>query len=78
MDENLGRQHEDEVLQAFDRLGGEFLAAAEEAEEPAFSVQDEGGAAAAYEMQAASEPLVGRSARNKKSGRTHLNSFKFI
>ena len=69
MDENLGRQHEDEVLQAFDRLGGEFLAAAEEAEEPVFSVQDEGGAAAAYEMQAASEPLVGRSARNKKSGR---------
>ena len=38
MDENLGRQHEDEVLQAFDRLGGEFLAAAEEAEEPVFSV----------------------------------------
>ena len=37
MDDYLGRQHEDEVLQAFDRVQEEFRALTEEAEEEILS-----------------------------------------
>ena len=66
MDESLGRQHEEEVLRAFDRVAGDFLAMTEEAEGESLPEMT-GGSAEAAAIPAASEPLVGRSARNAGS-----------
>ena len=55
MDEYLGRQHEEEVLQAFDRMQEEFRNLTEENEEPVLEPQPEMAAAA---IPAASEHLT--------------------
>ncbi|MBR5640780.1 MAG: transglycosylase domain-containing protein [Firmicutes bacterium] len=64
MDDYLGRQHEDEVLQAFDRVAGEFRAITEEAEGESPLTEIDGSAGVAAASYAAEQPLVGRSARN--------------
>ncbi len=75
MDENYGRQHEDEVLQAFDRVAGEFRALTEEAD--AVAEAETPAAAAVY---ASPEPLTGRSKRSaehsKKSSKPQKESRK--
>ena len=81
MDEVLGRQHEDEVLQAFDRVAGEFRAIAEEAEGESPLGEGVETADAAGVAYASNEPLVGRSARNsgarsKKSAKTQKETVK--
>ena len=67
MDEYLGRQHEEEVLQAFERVQDEFRALTEETEGDPLPPETDlspGDSAAVY---AAGEPLTGRSARHAGS-----------
>ena len=77
MDEYLGRQHEEEVLQAFERVQEEFRILTEENEEPVLEPQPEAAAAA---IPAAAEPLVGRSksnaSRSKKTAKPQKESKK--
>lgn len=64
MDENLGRQHEEEVLRAFDRVADDFLAITEETEGDSLPAEVDGSAAAAAAVYAADEPLIGRAAKH--------------
>ena len=64
MDESLGKRHEDEVLRAFDKVAGDFRAITEEAEGEFVPVQTVTPATDGVAAYAASEPLVGRSAKN--------------
>ncbi len=77
MDETLGRQHEDEVLQAFDRVAGEFRAIAEQAEGDDLSFETDAAAAETpAAVYAASEPLTGRSARHRKGSKVQTETKK--
>ncbi|MBR3719667.1 MAG: penicillin-binding protein [Firmicutes bacterium] len=69
MDENLGRQHEQEVLKAFDRVAGDFRAMTEEPEGDSPDLASGAETAAVY---ASSEPLIGRTAKN--AGRSKRSS----
>ena len=67
MDEYLGRQHEEEVLQAFERVQDEFRALTEETEGDPLPPETDLSAGDSAAVYAAGEPLTGRSARHAGS-----------
>ena len=67
MDEYLGRQHEEEVLQAFERVQDEFRALTEETEGDPLPPETDVSAGDSAAVYAAGEPLTGRSARHAGS-----------
>ncbi|MBQ6295354.1 MAG: transglycosylase domain-containing protein [Firmicutes bacterium] len=67
MDEYLGRQHEEEVLQAFERVQDEFRALTEETEGDPLLPETDVSAGDSAAVYAAGEPLTGRSARHAGS-----------